>query len=34
MIVSRDEITEVESFNYLGFFVQKNGHFDEDVKQD
>jgi len=33
MTVSEDKVKEVESFNYLEFFVQKNGDFDEDVKR-
>jgi len=32
MIISGDEVSEIESFKYLGFFVQHNGGFDEDLK--
>jgi len=32
MTVGGDEIKEVENFNYLGFYVQKNRGFDENVK--
>ena len=32
MIISGVEVSEVESFKYLGSFVQKNGDLDEDVK--
>jgi len=32
MTMSGNKVSEVESFKYLGFFVQKNGGFDEDVK--
>lgn len=28
----RDEVSEVESFEYLGVFVQRKVGFDEDVK--
>jgi len=30
--ISGDELSDVESFKYLGCFVQWNGGFDEDVK--
>jgi len=30
MTISGDEVSEVESFKYLGSFVQKNGGFEED----
>jgi len=33
MTISGDEVIEVESFKYLGSFVQKNGGFQLDVKQ-
>jgi len=32
MTISGDEVNEVESFKYLGSFVQMNGGFDKDVK--
>jgi len=32
MTVSGGEVREIESFKYLGFFVQKNGVFDVAVK--
>jgi len=33
MTIHGDEVSEVENFKYLGFFVQKNGGFDKNVKQ-
>jgi len=32
MKINGDEVNEVESFHYLGFHVQKNGGFDDDMK--
>lgn len=32
MIINSDAVVEVESLKYLGFFVQKNGGFDKDMK--
>lgn len=32
MEISEDTVGEVESINYVGSFIQKNGGFDDDVK--
>jgi len=32
MTINRDEVSEAESFKYLGSFVQQNGGLDKEVK--
>jgi len=34
MTISGNEVSEIESFKYLGSFVQKNGGFDKNVKHE
>lgn len=34
MTIRGNALGEVKSNKYLGFFVQKNGSFGEDIKQD